>query len=534
MGMDPAASLQKQRFVGFAFAAGELLLEVEGDGVITFAEGASRHLFNYDPSDLVGKRWQDLFATRDVLRLIQETAALRPGRRSGGIQLQLLGGKTVLLNMYRLPKESAGIHCGLSAASPYERLGEGPSDLETGLMTSETFSQAAGALVADPNGQARNARLTVLNVAGLTKWPGRPQSDTSKAVTTKGLLHQVGATLQALSMNGLAARMTPDRFGVIHDTKIETGAVNEALAQTLREASDGAFAGAPEASSMPLSQPGLRTKEAMQAVKFALSRLSDPNQPPILPNRLDIAVDAMVQATVDRMAAFQQFIRSGELQLAYQPIVDLKSRAVHHFEALARIDPAQSPAESISFAESTGLAPELDLAVWSLAVETLGSAPGHVRMAINLSGRSLDDTATSRALLSLLESNANLTSRIFLEVTESAELRDLAEADRTIQAFRKLGVKVCIDDFGAGAASFQYLQALSVDFLKLDGSYIKQIGTSRKNMILVRALANICRDLGITSIAEHVETESDAIILKDIGIDLAQGYLFGRPLSKLT
>jgi EAL domain-containing protein (putative c-di-GMP-specific phosphodiesterase class I) len=523
---------KRDRLIGFAFAAGELLVEWDKGGLISFAEGTSRHLMAQDAPSIIGTSWRELFQPSDAVTLTEEIAGLLPGRRLGPLHLRLANGTAVALNLYRLPTGTSSIHCAISAVGASTDRISADRDTESGLLSADAFQREAGDLITSPKTKGRNARLTVVSIDGLAQWSR--ETAIADPNRSRAALRELGGELVSRAIDGLAGRVSPERFGIVHDVGVIVDEVRAAVGQSLQKATRGELKLVPAASSMPLSQPGLSPKEAMHAVRFALGRMSDPSQPAILPNRLDVAIDSMVQATVERMTVFQQAVRSGEMELAFQPIVDLKTGHTHHFEALVRLGTHPSPADSISFAEATGLAPELDLAVWSLALESLAASAPKTQLAINLSGRSLDDTATTRALLSLLEQTSVSKSRILLEITESAELRDLVEAENTIRAFRDIGVRICIDDFGAGAASLHYLRALSVDFLKLDGSYVADLGKSKKNMALVKAMAAICHDLGIISIAEHVETPAQAAILSDLGIVMGQGFLFGRPQRDLA
>ena len=122
-----------------------------------------------------------------------------------------------------------------------------------------------------------------------------------------------------------------------------------------------------------------------------------------------------------------------------------------------------------------------------------------------------------------------MNKRIFLEITESLGLGDLTEINKSIQKFRELGFVVCLDDFGAGSASFQYLRDLTVDYVKIDGSYIKRMADSEKDRILLRGLIDICNKLNTTVIAECVETLEQEALLRDMGVKYCQGWLYGKP-----
>ncbi len=122
---------------------------------------------------------------------------------------------------------------------------------------------------------------------------------------------------------------------------------------------------------------------------------------------------------------------------------------------------------------------------------------------------------------------------MLFEITESARMADLEMANRVIQSLRKAGHEVCLDDFGAGAASFQYLSALDVDVVKLDGSAVRNAQAGPKGRAFLTALASFCGSLAVNTIAEMVDSEDSLIFVKGCGVDYVQGYLFGRPSKQI-
>ena len=154
-------------------------------------------------------------------------------------------------------------------------------------------------------------------------------------------------------------------------------------------------------------------------------------------------------------------------------------------------------------------------------------------IAVNVSGRSIEDPVFQRALLRLLGDNPQTRPYIMFELTESMALRDASATNEFIQKLRVAGHKVCLDDFGVGASAFEYLRAIEIDLVKIDGSYVKNALANRKSGHFLRAIVSLCRDLGVATVAEMVETEPHARFLIDAGLDYGQGYLFGKPAAKL-
>src|SRR6185295_18363879 len=217
-------------------------------------------------------------------------------------------------------------------------------------------------------------------------------------------------------------------------------------------------------------------------------------------------------------------IANSQLELHFQPQVNLRSGMVDSVEALVRwFHPTQgsiSPAEFIAIAESTDLI--RPLTEWSLAT-ALNQARSwrdrgvHVRVAVNLSARILQDTGFPARLRQLLEKAAVSAASLELEITESAMMMDPARALRVIQEIDKLGVLISIDDFGTGYSSLGYLRDLPVHSLKLDKSFVMGMRNNTDDRIIVESTAQMAHALRLELVAEGVETDWDAQFLKAAG-----------------
>ncbi len=132
-------------------------------------------------------------------------------------------------------------------------------------------------------------------------------------------------------------------------------------------------------------------------------------------------------------------------------------------------------------------------------------------------------------LVALLRGNKDLKQYLSLEITESAKIHDLDALGGVVQEMRAIGFKIYLDDFGAGAAGFQYLKKLKVDALKIDGDYIRDAINNKEDRAYLRSMVTLCRDLGIVTVGEWVETQEHAKLLLEMGVDYGQGYFFGKP-----
>jgi EAL domain-containing protein (putative c-di-GMP-specific phosphodiesterase class I) len=189
----------------------------------------------------------------------------------------------------------------------------------------------------------------------------------------------------------------------------------------------------------------------------------------------------------------------------------------------------------ITFAEDVGLIWHFDLAMAKKVVEWLQPRRANkYKIAVNISGQSIANPAYHAKLFALLEANPWTSENMLFEITESARIADLADANQFFQTLRKKGYEVCLDDFGAGAASFQYLASLDVDVVKLDGSAVKNALAAKKGRAFLSALTKLCKDIGVETVAEMVDDAETLNFVRDCGVDFAQGYLFGKPAIDIT
>jgi EAL domain-containing protein (putative c-di-GMP-specific phosphodiesterase class I) len=153
-------------------------------------------------------------------------------------------------------------------------------------------------------------------------------------------------------------------------------------------------------------------------------------------------------------------------------------------------------------------------------------------LAINVSGHFISDPEFCAKLLSLLTTRIGVEEHISIEITESAEINDLEAVNNAIQKFRHIGFKVALDDFSTGAASFDYLNSFDVDTVKFDGPVVKRAVGTRKGKAFLASMATLCHEIGVEIIAEMVEDQALADFLMQCGIELGQGWHFGKPMSK--
>lgn len=232
----------------------------------------------------------------------------------------------------------------------------------------------------------------------------------------------------------------------------------------------------------------------------------------------------------------REALDNGYLSLAYQPIVALEDERIVGFEALARLNhPVHGPISPLHFipaAERSGLMRELTTILLERACREATAWPEHLLLAFNLSALDLRDEGLVNRVRGVLQRSGFPPGRLELEVTETAVVSDIGLASKHMEALRDMGIRIAMDDFGTGYSSLAQLAHFNFDKLKIDRTFISTVLGNDKNARIVRAVLNLSKGLGLTALAEGVETPGQAHWLNEAGCSLAQGFLFSEPLSE--
>lgn len=227
-------------------------------------------------------------------------------------------------------------------------------------------------------------------------------------------------------------------------------------------------------------------------------------------------------------------ISENRLRLAFQPIIRARTGEVGHYESLLRIVDKDGKISSagplIPVAERMGLIEIIDRLVVEKVVEELRRHPT-VELAFNISSVTTGNTEWVRYLASLVGDDLGIASRMIVEITETAAQRDLRETAYFVASVQALGCQVSLDDFGSGYTSFRQLKALSVDMLKIDGAFIRDLVDNADNRFFVKTLLDFTSGYGLHTVAEFVETGEVAKMLMELGVEYMQGYYFSQPLN---
>ena len=335
-------------------------------------------------------------------------------------------------------------------------------------------------------------------------------------------------------------RVAGTKFGVILPRCDETGLreqcvrILNAVRENVIETRNGAIAASVSLGAVILPEQADASNAAMTRAEAALdaakrlgksswSTFSEKTDTVSMRRRNSYMSDVILTALNEK-----------RVRLAFQPIVSDLEETPKKFECLIRMrgeDGQEVPApDFIPAAERLGLVHLLDRRVLELACNTLAVRPD-IHLNVNISMETVKDFVWAEGYISLLRANQDLAPRITVELTETQVIDAIDASIEFVSEIKKLGCSFGIDDFGAGYTSFRNLKAMDIDILKIDGSFVTGVASSRENQLFVRTLLDLARNFGMKTVAEWVDNEADAMLLKGLGVDFLQGFLLGKPLT---
>jgi EAL domain-containing protein (putative c-di-GMP-specific phosphodiesterase class I) len=543
----------RDRFVALAFSSADMLFELDREQRVVFAAGATGALLGAESKDLAGRDFADIATSHDRPMIHEAFAVAATGARINGLVCRLEGqfGKTppLMLLGHQVPDLDGHYYLGLRLGA--KDMGafaskDSPTLGASGLPTGASFATLAGAKLTEL-GDDSDCKLTLLNLGEIDALRSRLDVENSKELSVA-----IGGVLRASAIGGeLAGEIDSKNYGIVHRPDADLAGLTQRIEILTRNVDPEKRGIGVVLATVALDALDGDPDQSSKALNYIFSQFADTDPNEFSINTLAQGLSEMAHDAESRITQFQQILRDGDFAIAFQPVVDLVTLKPHHFEALARfphLPEGVSPYDTITFAEQTGMIREFDLAMCRRVLEWLamegskghrysmggrvgeaGRQAPHYKAAVNISGTSIASKPFVMELHKLLKQYVGLPDSLIFEITESAKIRDLEKVNATVQSLRRAGHKVCLDDFGAGAAAFQYLRDLEVDVVKIDGAYVKGALKTEKGMAFLRAMASLCNDLGITTIAEMVEDQESLNFIRSCKVGYGQGYLFGRP-----
>ncbi|MBI2311822.1 MAG: EAL domain-containing protein [Betaproteobacteria bacterium] len=421
-------------------------------------------------------------------------------------------------------------------------------DSLTGLVNRAEFERRLDALVEEANTDGTAHALLYLDLDQF-----KVVNDTCGHVAGDELLRQLAALLHgSIRDSDTLARLGGDEFGVLlHGCPLERALiVGEGLRQTLTEFrfawQEKAFVIGISIGVVAIAGGGLHRPGILAAADAACYSAKDKGRNRIqayLPDDTELAQRRGEMQWVSRLTRAFEEDRFTLYCQRIQAILDGAPQETH-YEVLVRMVDEEGrhvpPMAFIPAAERYGLMPAIDRRVVALAFEACHELAASIRgplpmLCVNVSGASLNDEQFLYFVQERLLHHRAPASMICFEITETAAIANLTRASRLIRELRQAGFKFALDDFGSGLSSFAYLKNLPVDFLKIDGSFVKDMAADLIDRAMVNAINDIGHVMGIKTIAEWVENEETLAMLRRMGVDYAQGYgiEMPRPLEQI-
>ncbi len=528
------ADRDRDRFVALAFCRADLLFELDDEYRVVFAAGATLLLMDAEPAALKGRPFTDLIADTDRGLAVDIMNAARAQGRIEDVIIRLDGPYPTVVAMagYRVPDFDDHFFLALKVepAAADDRVTEQlVRDEESGLLDEASYAGVAAERALAYRRAGGHPQMTLLkmdSLDNLTRALG--------ATDRKRVLGVVGDILTRHSLGGgTAGRVAGQTFSYVHRDDVDPQEVESLITQAAKALFNADLK--PQSHTLDADGAGLGEHQVAKAIAHTIRQFSQGNP---LDRKKSIAqvLSGLVSDTIANVAYIRKVVAGRDFGISFMPVCDLRLERVHHFEALTRFRDAKqgtSPYHLFCLAEEVGIVHEVDMAVCESTLQTIstlirnkGSMPP---VAINLSGLSLANAEFVDGLKRLLQRAGVPARKVMFELTESAEIQDLVTVNATIQSFRQSGYRFCLDDFGSGAASFDYLNALDVDIVKFDGPVVKRACASQKGSDLLASMAKMCATMGVRTAAEMVEDKRTAGRVFQCQVDFGQGYYFGKP-----
>ncbi|MBB3658242.1 diguanylate cyclase (GGDEF)-like protein [Rhizobium sp. BK650] len=406
-------------------------------------------------------------------------------------------------------------------------------DRLSGLSNRDGLGLAVDAFVAEARQAKRNVLLLYLDLDGF-----KEVNDSYGHGTGDQLIRAVAAGLDVLiPRDAVLARIGGDEFAIAFLSDAENAAALQLAEQIL------------DFLAEPL-EVGRRIVVVGASIGIAMSSLGSIGREELV-RRADLAMYKAKEAGRARMTLYDPVmdtdraqrnaleldlriaIESGDLTLAYQPLVDATTHEMNGVEALVRWNrPGHGPVSPeifIPIAETSGLIESLGLFVLRKACETAKQWP-ELKISVNVSPGQFRNPAFTDYVRYVLKQTEIEASRVTLEITEGYMIQNPQRTRQSIERLKSLGVKVALDDFGSGFSSIGYLRQFGFDRIKIDRSLVTDITTDSRQREMLQATVALARALDIPVTAEGIETEEQAVALRLFGCDCLQGYFFGKPM----
>jgi diguanylate cyclase (GGDEF)-like protein len=430
---------------------------------------------------------------------------------------------------------STGFLRGFGSRKPKDTVAESSSTWGK-LLDRQTFLAAAERALAQPGAEPVVLILNVDEFREINHSLGHAAGDIVLQEVGKILVHQA----MNASFDVIVGRMGADEFGLLlvdawHD---DASALAHAAVKEIRRPIAVEQVKVSIDASIGVAQAprhGNNMSALMSVAEAAMLRAKQAKTG-VVWGSLDVSQETP-QSRLVLMGDLGRAMDEQELQVYFQPKMKLENRSLHGVEALVRwphpVYGFVSPAEFVVAAEQTGQIHELTKFVLDTSLRQCREwfdQRIEIRVAVNVSTRNLLDPSFSETVRLMLAKHSMRGEYLVLEITEGTLMKDPDRGRQALERIRRLGVEIALDDFGTGFSSLSYLNQLPIDELKIDRSFLAGIEEGSPNLAILKASIQLGKDLGKRVVVEGIETEGEFAILKEMGCEIGQGYLLGRPM----
>ncbi len=552
----------EQRFKDFAETAADWFFETDAELRFTYVSERHTQLTGFQPEEIIGKTRKEILSgnlLEDPEKLEQHFADLeahRPyeiefkvGRPDREIRILRFSGKPVHApDGAFLGYRGSGRDITEAKRLEEQMAYQATHDSLTGLLNRHELERRLARILDPDGGTTAEHALCYLDLDQF-----KVINDTCGHVAGDELLRQLGALLgRQVRKRDTVARLGGDEFGILMEhcpvdqaTRI-ANAVRSAIEDYQFAWEQRTFRIGASIGVVPIGEVGGSVTDVLRAADGACYVAKEQGRNRIHIYRPDDVALTRRRGEMQWVARLHEALDLDRLTLFLQPIVAVKEEFTppidveqcEHFEILLRIEEEDgsfiSPTSFLASAERYNLATRLDRWVVNAALRWMTQAAKAGKeielCSINLSAQSLGDAGFLEYLVNLLEIAEVDRGAVCFEITETSAISNLNNATQFMRTVKDLGCRFALDDFGSGLSSFAYLKNLPVDYLKIDGTFVKDIATDPIDFAMVRSIADVGKVMGKDIIAEYVESEAVLAKVKDIGIDYAQGYFIGAPV----